>query len=560
MRTGTIKRRGSGQGMSHSPEMNGPLVPPNSASVEQNHATRYTDVSPRMSGSVGDHSYDTPNLNGLLHSNDLGPRVQVARGYSTFETQLSVGASDAGSQQAEWQLSNVSQVSQFPTYQSHGLPTLVTAHDRGDGQNCNSPCSSEDSDITKAIRRDEDDLSPTCFTHLTTVIRRLGQCKCFRGTKPHYLRFPTRHHRLNSIATLSADAAEGLGIDNLSIFEKQIVPIRPSPRQTSGVYHLNDFNFRRITGSGSDGYVHVAQLKSSGKLFAIKVLGKQSLLEETDGVNRVNNERAILASIDHPFVTKLYGTFQDKGHLFFVMDFAEGGELQARLRRQRAFDEPTSVFYAAEIVIALDYLHTLGIIHRDLKPENILLDRFGHVKVADFGSSKLLDYPAKSFCGSPVYIAPEIWAAKGVPYHIRNSYGKEVDWWSFGIMIYEFLTGYTPWDYYRHRRFFKCNPYEANGKVITGKIPWHDKAISQDARKLISQFLVVNPRKRLGASVNAIREIKSAFWFDGIEWGKLSHRSINPPIVPADDLISEASPFDVYRQPCMVYGQPGRDM
>ncbi|KAI5306509.1 camp-dependent protein kinase catalytic subunit [Ascosphaera pollenicola] len=551
-------------------DVNG-LFPPTNPSVGLNHQTTCSKVSRRSNADSAaennghEHILD---IKEALHSLDLCSQSRTSRDYNTFASSHRSNSSVATERQSGKRLRRTTRFSDLSIDQVDGLPRLMTTLGPTGKLSLDSPCSSEESDLKAAAMETS---TPTCFTHLTAIVKRISRSKCFRNTKPRISKFTNRHRRLNSTAKAAsagqfsvsgggAGHTDDQGPPSSYNAEKGLAPIRLSPRQTSGAYHLDDFDFRRITGSGSDGYVHVAQLKSTGKIFAIKVLAKQTLLEEGDGVNRVNNEREILASIDHPFVTKLHGTFQDKGHLFFVMDFEEGGELQIMLRRHRAFDDYIAVFYAAELVIALEYLHSLDIIHRDLKPENVLLDRFGHIKVADFGSSKPLHYPAKSFCGSPVYIAPEIWAGKDIPYHKRRAYGKEVDWWSLGIMIYEFLTGYTPWDYYRHRKFLKCSPYKANRKVISGHIPWNNQAIDEDARKFISRCLVVDPRKRLGASHDTIREVKTAAWFRGVNWEELKKRRVKAPLIPSDDLINGVSPFDVYRHSCMVYGRPGRDL
>jgi serine/threonine protein kinase len=186
--------------------------------------------------------------------------------------------------------------------------------------------------------------------------------------------------------------------------------------------------------------------------YALKILRKTEIIKLKQ-IDHVRHERAILGDVaGHPFITRLCASFSDRDSLYMLLDYVPGGELFSYLRKLRHFDEPTSRFYAAEIVLVLEYLHEEqgGVAYRDLKPENLLLDAEGHIKLVDFGFAKRLgnskDKPAETYtlCGTPEYLAPEVIHNKG--------HTAAVDWWALGILLYEFLTGYPP--------FWHQNPIE----------------------------------------------------------------------------------------------------
>lgn len=194
---------------------------------------------------------------------------------------------------------------------------------------------------------------------------------------------------------------------------------RGVPRQTKAKYTLADFALRRTLGTGSFGRVHLVQSRHNSRYYAMKVLKKEQVVKMKQ-VEHTNDERRMLARVKHPFLVTLWGTFQDAKHLYMVMDFVEGGELFSLLRKSQRFPNPVAKFYAAEVVLALEYLHDMNIVYRDLKPENLLLDRHGHLKITDFGFAKEVVDITWTLCGTPDYLAPEVVSSKG--------YNKSVDW------------------------------------------------------------------------------------------------------------------------------------
>lgn len=203
-----------------------------------------------------------------------------------------------------------------------------------------------------------------------------------------------------------------------------------------------DFELLRVLGQGSFGKVFLVRKLTgadAGTLYAMKVL-KKAYLKVKDRL-RTKMERNILAAIRHPFIVKLHYAFQTEGKLYLILEFLRGGDLFTRLSKEVMFTEDDVKFYLAELALALDHLHKLGIIYRDLKPENILLDEDGHIQLTDFGLSKESifdddDRKAFSFCGTVEYMAPEVVNRRG--------HGTAADWWSFGVLMYEMLTGSLP--------------------------------------------------------------------------------------------------------------------
>jgi serine/threonine-protein kinase Psk1 len=283
----------------------------------------------------------------------------------------------------------------------------------------------------------------------------------------------------------------------------------------------SDFEPLRCLGKGTYGTVLLVRQISTGRLYAQKQFKKASLTVRKQLVEQTKTERVILESINrHPFVVKLYYAFQDHEKLYLILEYAQGGELFTRMLTERMLPEDKAAFYMAEMVLALEHLHhNVGVVYRDLKPENILLDADGHVLLTDFGLSKVAvdgKHRCRSMTGTLEYMAPEV--------ILQESYGTAVDWWSFGILGFDLLTGASP--------FRANNEAKVTQKILKQKITF-PFFLSPDARDLLTRLLRKDPRKRLGACMPKDMEtIKKHRFFRKIDWKKLELREVEPPIKP----------------------------
>jgi len=279
---------------------------------------------------------------------------------------------------------------------------------------------------------------------------------------------------------------------------------------------LEDFALLRVVGKGSFGKVLQVRKKNTTEIYAMKILKKEHIYKRNQ-VEHTKTERRVLERITHPFIINLHFACQTDKKLYLVLEYCPGGELFFHLGRARRFTEQRARFYAAEILLAIEYLHNLDIIYRDLKPENILLDSEGHVKLTDFGLSKehISDNKgANSFCGTPEYLAPEILK--------RSGHGKAADWWSLGALLYEMLTGMPPF-YSRDRdRLFE--------KILHQDIRY-PPFFSPNSKLILSQLMERNLARRLG-TVGGGQEVKNHVFWEDLNWEMLVSRQIEPPFRP----------------------------
>eukprot|EP00005_Dracoamoeba_jomungandri_P000082 CAMPEP_0174251632 /NCGR_PEP_ID=MMETSP0439-20130205/1385_1 /TAXON_ID=0 /ORGANISM="Stereomyxa ramosa, Strain Chinc5" /LENGTH=475 /DNA_ID=CAMNT_0015331987 /DNA_START=69 /DNA_END=1496 /DNA_ORIENTATION=+ len=274
---------------------------------------------------------------------------------------------------------------------------------------------------------------------------------------------------------------------------------------------LQDFDLLQILGIGTFGEVRLCKEKASGKFYCLKILAQETIvrLKQTE---HVKSEKEVLSRVSHPFIVKLYNTFKDQKNIYFLMEYVAGGELFTLIRSHNRLSDEVARFYAVEIVLAVNYLHSHGIAHRDLKPENLLLDSDGHIKLSDFGFAKVVVDRTWTMCGTPEYIAPEVILSKG--------HDKMVDWWSLGVLIYEMLYGRPP--------FSGEHTFEVFEKVLSRdfQMPsWFD----DDAKDLIDKLLVIEKTQRLGACRGAL-DIIDHPWL-----AKIDYRTIDtqkPPVQP----------------------------
>ncbi|KAF1879280.1 hypothetical protein Lal_00047954 [Lupinus albus] len=311
----------------------------------------------------------------------------------------------------------------------------------------------------------------------------------------------------------------------------------------------DDFELLTMIGRGAFGEVRVCREKTSGHVYAMKKLKKSEMLRRRQ-VEHVISERNLLAEVDSNCIVKLYCSFQDDDYLYLIMEYVPGGDMMTLLMRKNTLTEDEARFYVGEIVLAIESIHKRNYIHRDIKPDNLLLDRYGHLKLSDFGLCKPLDCRtleekdfsmgqsvngsrftqndehaapkrtqqeqlqhwqqnrrtlAYSTVGTPDYIAPEVLLKKG--------YGMECDWWSLGAIMYEMLVGYPP--------FYSDEPITTCRKIVNWeshlKFPV-EAMLSLEAKDLISKLLC-NVNQRLGSK--GADEIKAHAFFEGVEWNKL---------------------------------------
>jgi serine/threonine protein kinase len=282
-----------------------------------------------------------------------------------------------------------------------------------------------------------------------------------------------------------------------------------------------DFQPLRCLGKGSFGTVLLVKQQATGKLYAQKQFKKASLTVHKRLIEQTKTERTILESVNrHPFVVKLFYAFQDHEKLYLILEYAQGGELFTHLAQERMFTEEVASFYMAEMVLALEHLHrNLGVVYRDLKPENCLLDAEGHLLLTDFGLSKVAvdeDDKCDSMLGTVEYMAPEI--------VLGQKYGMAVDWWSFGALGFDLLTGSPPFRGGNHKKIQE--------KIVKQKLvmPYF---LGPDAKDLLTRLLRKEPAKRLGACMpKDLTIIKKHRFFRRIDWGKLARREVEPPISP----------------------------
>ncbi|KAG7320251.1 hypothetical protein KOW79_016104 [Hemibagrus wyckioides] len=303
-------------------------------------------------------------------------------------------------------------------------------------------------------------------------------------------------------------------------------PLYAVPHKEHHKVSLDDFTLHKMLGKGSFGKVFLAELKTTGKFFAVKALKKDVVLMDDDVECTMVERRVLSLAWEHPFLTHLYCTFQTKENLFFVMEYLNGGDLMFHIQACHRFDLPRSTFYAAEIVCGLQFLHLRGIVYRDLKLDNILLDIDGHIKIADFGMCKenmLGEARTSTFCGTPDYIAPEIL--------LGQKYSTSVDWWSFGVLLYEMLIGQSPFHGHDEEELFQS---------IRTDDPCYPRWLTRDARDILIKLFVREPERRLGVKGN----IRQHPFFRDTDWNALEKRQIEPPFKPTVKSPSDCSNFD----------------
>ena len=281
---------------------------------------------------------------------------------------------------------------------------------------------------------------------------------------------------------------------------------------------MDDFQPLKLVGKGAFGKVIIVRYLNNDKIYAMKILKKEEIINRKQ-INHAKTERLLLEKLNHPFIVKLQFAFQDSKKLYLVTEFLQGGELFFHIRRKTCFKESTTKFYMAQIFLAIDYMHKNGYIYRDLKPENILIDKEGYIKLTDFGLSKMisngLDINVRNtICGTLDYMAPEI--IKG------ENYNNSVDWYSFGIVLYNMLCGKSP--------------FQSQDKTIEeflndfkNEIEYPEN-ISPEAKELINKLIENDPKKRLG--YNSSDEIKNSDFFKKIDFDKIYNKEYKPPFRP----------------------------
>jgi len=281
---------------------------------------------------------------------------------------------------------------------------------------------------------------------------------------------------------------------------------------------LKDFEILDLIGIGAYSKTYLCWYKEYNCYYALKVLQKWVIYNNKQ-IQHTYNEKEVLSFSNHPGIIKFFTCFNTENAVYLLLEFVPGGNLFTHIRASRRLESSTAKFYAAEIILTLEYLHLHNIVVRDIKPETIFIDCNGHVKLGEFGFSKMLNSRTWTLCGTPDYIAPEIMSGQG--------YTTTVDWWSLGILIFEMIAGYPPFTSNLSDLFQTSREPE---KIL---IPEHFETECID---LIRKLLVVNPSDRLGVCNRGVYDLKNHPWFHKsprIDWEILSQWKGTGPFVPS---------------------------
>ncbi|XP_066295531.1 serine/threonine-protein kinase N2-like isoform X3 [Branchiostoma lanceolatum] len=311
-------------------------------------------------------------------------------------------------------------------------------------------------------------------------------------------------------------------------------PVPPHQQEytgTSSTMTMDNFRPVAVLGRGHFGKVLLAEYKNTGELFAIKALKKGDILARDEVESLMCEKRIFEAanSMRHPFLVNLFACYQTKGHVCFVMEYASGGDLMMHIHSD-VFSEPRTVFYAACVVLGLQFLHEHNIVYRDLKLDNLLLDSEGFLKIADFGLCKegmAYGDRTSTFCGTPEFLAPEVLT--------ETSYTRAVDWWGLGVLIFEMLVGESP--------FPGDDEEEVFDSIVNDDVRY-PRFLSTEAIAVMRRLLRRNPERRLGSTERDAEDVKKQPFFRNVNWDDLLMRRVKPPFVPTIKHSEDVSNFD----------------
>eukprot|EP01083_Nonionella_stella_P298502 1013151_1 len=299
---------------------------------------------------------------------------------------------------------------------------------------------------------------------------------------------------------------------------------------------MTHFEPYRAMGKGGFGSVELVKHKASGDLMAIKSVVKRPCVDSDSRLRVLWKERRILALLKNPFVVYLVWAFQDAKKCYMVMPFLSGGDLNFYIKNKKRMKEDRCQFYAVEIILALEHLHSIHIVHRDIKPENLLLDEEGHLVLVDFGVADRLrqsrDHVLTSRTGTRMYMAPEQYK--------KEEYSYSVDLWALGITLCELLTG--------------KKPFKSKEKILGNK-PTYNRALSKTAKSLLDGLLEKDSTKRLGCGKDGITGLRSHEFFEGVDWKERYHKKVDPPYIPQADM-AHCDPTEMIKDLMM---QPEKD-
>ncbi|CAG8920837.1 unnamed protein product [Penicillium salamii] len=308
-------------------------------------------------------------------------------------------------------------------------------------------------------------------------------------------------------------------------------PAKDEVAQAKSRIGLDHFNFLAVLGKGNFGKVMLAETKSSRKLYAIKVLKKEFIIENDEVESTKSEKRVFLIANKerHPFLLNLHACFQTETRVYFVMEYISGGDLMLHIQRGQ-FGLKRAQFYAAEVCLALKYFHENGVIYRDLKLDNILLTLDGHIKIADYGLCKENMWyggTTSTFCGTPEFMGPEILLDK--------KYGRAVDWWAFGVLIYQMLLQQSP---------FRGEDEDEIYDAILADEPLYPIHMPRDSVSILQKLLTREPELRLGSGPTDAQEVMSHAFFRNINWDDIYHKRVPPPFIPTISSPTDTSNFD----------------